>query len=132
MNLTDYKSDEELKKTGVWRKFGDAELLIASTDSPRYRKTQLRVAKSKPPAKLRKDAETLHDVTVEVMAEGLLLDWKNVNDGKKALEPTLENKIRVLNLIPDLRDFISNEAQDLTNFTQGAIDADVADLKSGD
>lgn len=131
MDINALKQDRDLAETGVWVDYEDASFLICSTDSKRYRRAVTRIAKKRNPASLRKDPEAMHEVTVESLAEGILIDWKNVKDGETNMPATLENKIRVCG-IESIRTFLATEAQDLNNFQREALAEDAADLKSGD
>ena len=131
MDITKLKQDTDLAESGVWVDYDDASFLICSTDSRRYRRVVTKLAKKRNPATMRKDPEAMHEMTVESLAEGILIDWKNVKDGDKDLPPTLENKIRLCE-IESIRTFLATEAQDFANFQREALAEDAAELKSGD
>lgn len=130
MDLNEFSTDTNLRESGSWVEFDDASFLIRSTDSKAYRRAQLKVA-SKAKNRLAKDAEKIVKASAEMIADAILLDWKNVTDNGVALECNRENKLKLLKH-PELRDFIATEAQDLENFKREAAGEDAAEVKSGD
>lgn len=131
MDITALKKTAELAEEGVWITYEDASFKICSTDSRRYRAAVARVSKTRSSARLRKDPEAAHDMTVEAMAEGLLIDWKNVKSDGVDLPCNAENRLLVCQVEP-IRNFLATEAQDIANFQREATAEDASDIKSGD
>lgn len=123
--------DGNLKKTGVWKTFQDAKFLIASSDTPAYRRA-LHKATKKRGAKVRKDAQAIHEVAIEAMGEACLLDWQGVTSGGEPHPATVENRIALLTASEELRSFVAEEAQDLANFEREGQRDDADEIKSGD
>jgi hypothetical protein len=94
-----YATDENAEINGVWQKLGDAELLIARANNPRYARA-LTTQAEKHQAELDKgdeDADALSNkLLVDVFAETLLLGWKNVSYNGESLPYTPENARKVL------------------------------------
>lgn len=131
-DISQKKTDKTKAKEGVWKTFEGASFLIASTDTPHYRRAVLKSSKKVSATKLRNDSETQHGMNLEVMAEVILLDWKDVVNEGEALDPTFANKLAVLEAYAPLREFIAVEAQSVENFTRGGEAVDAGDVKSGD
>ncbi len=131
MDITKLKQDDNLAEAGVWVDFEDARFKICSTDSRRYRRVLTTLAKKRNPNRLRKDPEAMHEMTVEGMADGILLDWEGLQENGQPLHCTRENKMKVCQ-IEAIRSFLATEAQDMTNFQQEALAEDADTLKSGD
>ena len=128
MELTELQPDEE-KVNGVWIDYGDeASFLIASSESEAYTKAQAKIAKKYPPHKVRKDLKTQTDIAIEASAQALLLDFKGVTENGKAMKNTIENRRKILQTA-ELRNWIANQATDISNFNAEAETEDVADLK---
>ena len=132
MDFNELKTDGAKAEEGIWVSYGDARFRIRHTNTKAYRKAASKAGRGKAPGKLRKDIELQTDFGIRVLAEGCLLDWENVTEGKKAIKATIENKIRLLKLSEDLRNFLAEEAQDAANFQSEGEAADAADLKSKD
>jgi hypothetical protein len=132
MELKSYKTDEAMKKEGVWVPWDGSEFLIRSTDSAGYRRAVSAAAKKRNPAKVRKDIETQTELGIEAVALGILLDWRGVTDGGEPVECTKEAKLAVLKQVPDLRDFLTTEASDMANFQAEGVVADAESFHEGD
>lgn len=131
MDLNELRIDDTLGSEGVWIPYGeDVEFLIASAESPAYKKAVAKHTKRKNPRKVRNDAATMDAILIESMAEALLLNFKGITDGGKPLKNTLENRKKVLGTSAELRNYIASEAQDVANFQQEGESADADDLKS--
>jgi hypothetical protein len=107
-----------------------SRFLIRSTESTQYRQRLLALGR-KHNHRLKRDTKLQQEITVHAMAETILVDWSGVTDGGSPLACTPENKIAVVS-IPEIRDLIATESQDLANFRQEAAAMDAADLKSVD
>lgn len=129
MNISDFKVATD-KKDGVWLQFEDAEFLVAYAHRPEFNRVTARIAKKFPAYKLKADPALYQQMTIEIIAECILLDWKNVNDGGVPLPCTLENKLKLLAIEP-FREWISNESRELANFREEALAEDAGHAKSG-
>lgn len=101
---------------GTWVQYEDAEFLIRSASSKAYRRALQKASKGKSNHRLTKDLEVAEKFGVEALADGILIDWKNITENGKQLECTRENKIKLLQVAYPIRDFIATQAQDFANF----------------
>lgn len=132
MDLTRYKTDTALENQGTWIEGPEgSRFLIRSADSKQYRRALLQAARKESATKLRKDPEAQRRLTVDAMAEAIILDWQGVEQDGQPLPCTVENRKALLE-ITELRELIATEAQDTANFRSEGQAADAADLKSGD
>lgn len=132
MDFNELQTDESKALEGIWVEYGDARFRIRHTNTKEYRKAVTKAGRGKAPQKLRKDVELQTKFGIAVLATAVLLDWENVTDDGIELEPTTENKVKLLTLAEDLRNFLAEEAGDAGNFQQEGEKADSADLKSAD
>lgn len=129
------------KSEGVWIPFpfsddGDgekpAEFLIAyAGTSKKYKKALTAKSGRHSAAMIRANPDLAETIAREAMADGVLLDWKGLRNGADPLPCTRENKLKVLG-IPEMQEWIWNQANDAALFRTEARAEDAADLKSGD
>ncbi len=132
MDITSLITNKDLENEGVWIDGPeDSKFKIRSADSKPYKARLAALSRRENPAKLRKDVQLQTRLTIEAMASDLLLDWQGIKENGTDLAPTEANKIKLLN-IPQIRDLIATEAQDVANFQAEGLAADAADIKSGD
>lgn len=117
------------KKDGVWLQFEDASFLIAYAHRPQFTRTSVRVKKRFPDQKIKQDPMLAQRMVIEIMAECVLLDWKNVRERGKLLPCTIENRIKLLEIEP-FREWVASESRELFNFQAEAEAEDAAALKS--
>jgi len=110
--------NDQGKDNGVWTDFGGGEFLIASTNSMAFQRefSRLQQPFAKKIDKGTLDPKIQTEILCKAMAHGLLLDWKNVGDGKNIIEYSFENAVRVLIANPDLREFIQDFSMNLENY----------------
>ena len=115
----EYAVDKNKEIEGVWQDFGSgAKMKIARIGNSEYQKVFQKI--SKPHRKSIRRGTLADDVAekllVEAMAESILLDWEGVEDGGVALPYTKENAIRVLLEYKDLRDQVTEIANEMESF----------------
>lgn len=103
---------------------------IRSTESEQYRQRLLALGR-KYQHRLKRDTKLQQEVTIQAMAETILLDWEGITDNGKPVACSMEAKLQIL-AIPEIRDLVSSEAQDLANFRREAIATEASEIKSGD
>lgn len=130
MNIQDFAGDKALEENGTWVPFDDARFLIGSHMNQRHRKALARLAKKNQKAMRTNDEAAIEELTIEAMAEGLVLGWEGVKNGTEAFPHTKENAIALLK-IRTFRDFVANESQNLRNFQVALEESAKAELKSG-
>lgn len=130
MELNDCIKTAERGEQGTWVQYEDAEFLIRSTHSKAYRRALTRHAKGKSNHRLTKDIEAAEDFAIAAMAEGILIDWKNITEKGKKLPCTLDNRIRVLKIAAPIREFLAQQAQDIATFETEDEQEDAATFPS--
>jgi hypothetical protein len=128
MDLKQLATNREKDENGIWMKFEDADFLIASAHSRRYREA-LAAQVRKIPQHARQAIGKMDEATINAMAKGVLLDFRGIEENGKALENTEANRVKILT-IPQIRDWIADQAQTLANFQQEALAGDIQDMKS--
>ena len=98
---------------GVWVQGPDgAEFLIARMGNESFKKLSQELAK--PHRRLiqlgKLDDKVVQEITAEVMARTILLGWKGVKEGGKAIEYSPETAKRWLLAYKDFAEFISGTA----------------------
>lgn len=131
MDISSLKQDIDLAESGTWVEYEDAKFKIRSTDSKFYRKIITNLALKNGNSRRRKDPEAILEVTVEGLADGILIDWEGIEENGQPLPCTRENKLKVCG-IESIRSFLATECQELANFQREAIAADAYELKSVD
>ncbi len=133
MDIKLLKQNSNLADAGVWVSYEDCEFKIRSTDSPTYRRVLAKIAKKKNANRLRHDAEAMHEVTVEGLADGILVDWRGnlVDEGKQLDFSNRKHRLAVCE-VESIRTFLATEAQDIANFQQEATAEDAAEFQAGD
>jgi hypothetical protein len=127
--------DEVSSEGGVWVDFYEsARLLIASTESPKYRAALAKLARAN---KVRLDSEPHPDnvkltthITCKAMAEHVLLGWENILMGGKPIEYTKQQAYDILIKSPQLRDFVADQAGTQSLF-RGAAPEEIAKNSAG-
>lgn len=123
MALVIGKYDEDKQKEGVWVKYDESDLLIASAQSTKFSKLLNRLQMKNERA-IKKDPSVANKVYIEAMAEAMLLDWKNVVDVEGNEVPyTVEMSVAALTGDPDLREFVTNTAVDNELYTKELVKA---------
>lgn len=123
-----------LENEGIWCRFGDSdlEIKIASNTSEEYRKA----LRKKLSAKRRELGGTLpeeldEELTVDCVAEFIVKDWRGLTEDGKPVEPTLENKLRVMRKSFKIQQFVINRAVDQAMFDQASEDQALENLGKG-
>lgn len=133
MNIASITPLPSLETAGKWFPFEDAEVLIAPNQNPAHREALAKLAKTKYRRALRKsDTTALEQMTCEAMVDTVLLNWKGLTETKDSKEVeipfTRENALRLLKIVA-FREFVSEEAANLSNFTAQEDEALKGDLK---
>ncbi len=107
-----------------------ARFKLRSTKSKIYQQAAARAGRGLDQRQMNKNPERWLEHTIILHAECVILDWEGIDwDGPFPCTP--ENKLKLLQEIPDLREWIFKEAMDLANFQAEAVAEDAAALKSG-
>lgn len=129
MDISKLQAEGDMAENGVWVEMDGARFKIRSSDSKIYRKIAGKLGKKRSGSVLRKSTEAQLELSIEIMADAVLIDFEGVEENGKPLANTLENRLKLCRLEP-IRNFIATECQDLENFQKEAVAADAEDLKS--
>lgn len=113
-----YASDETKEIDGVWVDIGDSQFLIARSGNPNYVKKLSKDYERNQKALDRKDeaADKLSEkLMVNVLAETILLDWKNVQFKGADFPYSKENATTLLG-IKDFRKVVVQAADDFNAY----------------
>jgi len=116
-NINDFRTDEDKQIHGVWVDFGaGAAFKIASLENPEFVEAFRR--ETKPYTDLGREVpeDDQEDIMVRLMAQHIILDWKNVYDDEEELSYSYENALRLVTEIKWLRDRVIAEARKIANF----------------
>ena len=129
-----YETDKKKELDGVWIpiELGFDEnnpmflMGILSEHNPRYREAEQKhtkpyalilAKKPKTDDEKKKQADILDDIRIRSMADGLIIDWKNVEDREgNPIEYSFENAYDLLTSLPHLYDVLARKAGLLDNF----------------
>ncbi len=129
MKLEDLATDEKLEVTGVWKPNQGAEFRIASGRNDRYTRA-LRRRFDSLPASDRKKPKKTDPLLIETMAEHIFLGFRgDVTDQGEQIEDTKENRMRLLGFAT-FREWVAEQAMDISNFQQEGNEEEISDLKS--
>lgn len=113
MDMNIFKTNANVEVTGVWHDLGDGKIKIARYNNPVYQKAIRRL--TTPFANLinagtDESADKASEITIEAMAEAIVVDWKDVTDEGTPLEYSKENAVILLTKYPDFREWVSLKA----------------------
>lgn len=131
MEITSLRQNADLSEDGIWIDFEDARVKIRSTDSKTYRRVITKIAQKQSSRKLQKDAEVMHKVSIEGMADGIVIDWEGFTENGVDLPCTRENRLKLC-AIESFRTFVASEAQDIANFQREEVAAAAESFPAGD
>lgn len=125
MDLTRFKADPQLEDEGVWTSIDagtGARIKIARIGNRRYREAMTKRLKPYRRA-LRNgtlDERVTEQITAEVLAETVLLDWQGLTDGGTPLAYSAEAARTLLcdTRFKDFRDLVVEMASDLELYRQ--------------
>lgn len=124
--MIQFDADISTIDSGVWAKWNGAEFLIAHISNMKFQRA---LAKLQQPHKKKLEAGSLdpkinRDIVCEAMSEGILMDWKKVGSksGVEEVKYTPANGFIFMKKNPDFRDFVSDYAQNLTNFREEQLE----------
>ena len=123
-----YGTDTAAEMEGVWETLADGmEIKVARVGNENYDRVWERImrphkaALDRNPSHLGQQKQT--DLLVRVMAEAVLLDWRNIElDGKK-LPYNMDNCIKILTDYKDFRGDVLLIAQQMATFRVDEIEA---------
>lgn len=114
-----FGTDKTAEVEGVWQDIGDGvELLIARIGNPEYQKEFQRISKPHRRAIRRGHLSdsVAEKLLIKAMAKCILLDWKGLQEDGKDLPYSYDNAVRILTEYRDLRDYVSDIANEIETF----------------
>ena len=130
MDLNAFRMDKKAEDGGVWVDLDDTtSVCVARYNNRRFGEVLNRL---RGPHRQSIKAKTLSDevaerILIQAMAEAILLEWRGVTEDGVSVEPTLENRVRILTAYRDFRDIIAEISMDAANYRATAIEADAQD-----
>lgn len=120
------KVDNSRKKQekGVWTTFGGSQFLVAHSSALKFQRilTRLQAPHRRKIERGNLDPAVSKEILCQAMAEGLILDWKDVIDSQNNVVPfSTEMAAQALANNYDLRDYLQEFSIDLENFRQEEI-----------
>jgi hypothetical protein len=116
-----YGTSETLEQSGVWVDMGDgASVLVARSGNPdNSRLIKRLLAPHKVALRNGKLADDVAErITIEAMAETILLDWKGIEEDGKPVKYSRDAAIRLLTDYKDFRDQVAAFSTELALFQQ--------------
>jgi hypothetical protein len=130
MDLKTHELNPE-KIEGQWFRYDGSEFKIAYFDRPNFTRIAQKIGKRYTKEGREVDPALQKVMTIEIMAEAVLVDWRGVKNNGVEIEPTKANKITALGHQP-FRDWVSQRSQEFENYAMEAEAEDVEALKSSD
>jgi hypothetical protein len=122
------KNDQDKQKAGTWVDYDGGSFLVAHFSSSDFQRA---LNREQAPYKKKVDKGTLDPkiskrILCKAMAEGLLLDWKEVENRKKEDIPySKENATAALMNDDDFREFVQEFSMESDNYRAEQIDETV-------
>jgi hypothetical protein len=114
-----FGTNKQAEIEGKWNDIGDGiELLVARIGNPQYQKEFMRISK---PHRRSLRRGTLNDevaerLLIKVMAKNILLGWRGLKEDDVEIEYSYTEAVRVLTEYKDLRDIVSDIANEMDSF----------------
>lgn len=107
--LNNIKISHDKVNNGVWRKLFRSELLIANTNSEKFKQAIIDLGSS----------PVTEEALIRIMAKTILLGWRNVKDPQSSeLAYTEELAIVALTSSDDVRTFVDKVSTDLQYYCE--------------
>jgi len=115
----EYGTDEKKEVEGVWETLGEGcKVLVARTGNPKYEKVYNRITKPYR-QQIKRDSlseEKARDITIQLIAESVLLDWQGIEEDGKPVKYSKKEAIRLLTKYKDFRNAVSELAGSIALF----------------
>ena len=106
---------------GKWFDLGGARFLIARTNNERHRSVMKRLSRPYRHMKTIPDG-VVEELTIQGMAEAILIDWKDVEENGAPVECTIEKKVEYLTSYKDFQEQVAAISLDYRNFVDEDVD----------
>lgn len=119
MEFGKFELDEVAEVEGIWKELGGgARIKVARSMNPKFREVFRK--KSEPYIEAINarvlDEETSQRLLIETMAETILLTWEGFTEDGKEVEPTVQEKTRILTKYKAFRELVSSISDDREKF----------------
>lgn len=140
MLIRSHITDRKAYSQGKWFTYDGSQFLIAAAGTPEYNR-ELQKQGKEHKRELRKGGEkadlAVAELTTDVLAKTILLDWKELKDinaaGEEVEVPySLEVAYKLLRECQGFRQWLENTCMDLQNFVLEEEATAAGELKSGD
>lgn len=116
-----FTTDRDLETSGIFLDISGSKFLIARAGGSNKKFVNIARKRLAPFTEAMRrgaiDEETSMKVLIEIYADSIILDWENVTDSAgKTLKFSRENVIKILSDLPDLFEYIREEAEKVSNF----------------
>lgn len=131
-----FATDKEAELDGRWFSMGDGcELLIARSNNKNAEDLAVRLLAPHRPAlragRTKPIANELEKIGIRVLAEAVLLDWKELYIGDEKVKYNVDNAVRVLTEYPDFRTEVEKIAEDMENFRAEVLEESAGNSEGG-
>lgn len=125
MDLKDLRNSPELEAEGVWQPAGgDTEILVARWGNPRS--TRLFQSLTRPYRRQidngTMDPKKQTEILCKVVAQTILLDWKNLREDGVELEYSTDEAFRVLQEYDELLQLVRDYAEDAEAYRERELE----------
>lgn len=135
MDLSVFETDKDLEVSGVWvdlDKGDGSALLIARIGNTRFN-TAVR-ERMRPYRRMiqsgKMSEDTQEEILTEVMAETILLDWKNIKLNGKTLKYSPKQACDLMRKLPDFRELVTEIANSMDTFRKEEVEEDEKNSKA--
>lgn len=121
-----FATDRTLELEGTWVDIGEGgRIKVARSQNELHRKVLERLRKpyrSIVMSGRELPTEVVDKITIESIAEAILLDWENISDEGRSLPFTRANSKTMLTKYPDFRDVVAYLASQAETFRKQAVE----------
>ncbi len=132
MNIHDFAMDETLEVNGVWQMIGDAEVLVARANNTAYVNLLRKVMAPYLSNSAFENLTTQQrlEIDAKIMAQTILLDWKNLTDDQAKVVPySVEKAVEWLMAYAEFRKLIARISEDTALYRDKIVTGLKADIK---
>lgn len=134
MDMKQFATDRDAETEGVWHDLGDgARIRVARAGNDRWKQAFRRVM-GPYRQQIKRDAlseDRLRELSVEVEATTILVDWEGLEEGGEELDYSAESAARLLTEYPEFRSTVNELADDMRHYRMNGIKEDADDLGNG-
>jgi hypothetical protein len=117
----EYGTDPRKEDEGVWHEIRGGQFLLKRINNPEWRKRVFRQARQ---ARGRRRSDEQDDMTIDLLVNTVILDWKDVEEKGQPLEFSKVECKNILIKYPDLMDEIVDRASDIEAY-QKELDEEI-------